>query len=276
MNKPEPASRLSASRIHPTAIVAPGAEIGADVEIGPYCVIGDSVILGNSVRLISHVVIEGRTEVGANTVIYPFASIGHAPQDMKYKGEPSRLVIGASCQIREYVTLNPGTEGGGMLTRVGDHCLFMAGAHVAHDCQLGDHVILANNATLAGHVVVGDYAFIGGLSAVHQFVRIGAHAMIGGMSGVEHDVIPYGLVMGDRARLSGLNLVGLERRGFPREGINDLRNAYRLLFAPDGTLAERVEETAKVYQNSGLVSDIIGFIREKSGRALCQPKNPDA
>lgn len=260
------------SNVHPTAIVDPKATLGTGVSIGPYCVIGPDVVLHDRVRLVSHVVIDGRTTIGADSVVYPFASLGQPPQDLKYKGEKSALTIGARNRVREHVTMNPGTEGGGMETRVGDDGLFMVGAHVAHDCVLGHHVILANNATLAGHVVLGDHAFIGGLSAVHQFVRIGAHAMVGGMSGVEQDVIPFGLVMGDRARLSGLNLVGLERRGFDRDDIQSLRSAYRMLFGPDGTLAERIEEVAKVFSADKQVSDIVEFIRTKSSRALCQPR----
>jgi UDP-N-acetylglucosamine acyltransferase len=259
-------------QIHPTAIVEHGASLGDDVVIGPYCVVGPRVTLGDKVELKSHVAIAGRTTLGAGSAVYPFASLGHPPQDLKYKGEDSELVIGARCKIREGVTMNPGTEGGGMVTRVGDDCLLMANAHVAHDCQLGQRVVLANCATLAGHVVVGDYAFIGGLSAVHQFVRIGPQAMVGGMSGVEHDVIPYGLVMGDRARLSGLNLVGLERRGFDRESIQALRRAYRMLFGPDGTLGERVDEVANVFADNDLVREIVEFIRAKSSRALVQPR----
>jgi len=261
--------------IHPTAIIDPAAKIGARVTIGPYCVIGPDVTLEDGVQLIAHVVVEGRTHIGANTVIYPFASLGLRPQDLKYKGEPSKLEIGSDNQIREYVTMNPGTEGGGMITRVGSHGLFMVGAHVAHDCRIGDHVVMANNATLAGHVTLGDYVIIGGLSAVHQFVRIGAHAMIGGMSGVENDVIPYGLVKGERAHLAGLNLVGLERRGFGREDIHALRNAYRMLFAPEGTMAERVEDVAEQYKDKPHIASVIEFIRARASRALCQPKNDD-
>ena len=178
----------------------------------------------------SHVVIDGRTTIGDGTRIFPFASIGLEPQDLKYRGETSSLVIGRDNTIREYVTINPGTTGGGMVTRIGDNCLFMVGAHVAHDCQMANHVVMANNATLAGHVIIEDYAVLGGLCAVHQFVRIGRHAMIGGMSGVERDVIPYGQVMGDRARLTGLNIIGMQRRGFSRDDIQGLRNAYQFLF----------------------------------------------
>lgn len=258
--------------IHPTAVIAPGARLADDVFIGPYCIVGDNVVLGAGVRLAAHIVIDGRTTVGERTRIFPFASLGLEPQDLKYKGEPSTLVIGCDNTIREYVTMNPGTEGGGMVTRVGDYCLFMVGAHVAHDCQIGDHVIMANNATLAGHVAVEDHALLGGLSAVHQFVRIGRHAMIGGMSGVERDVIPYGQVMGDRARLTGLNIIGMQRRGFTRDDIQGLRAAYQALFAETGTLSERVAETAERFGNIAPVADIIAFIRSDSSRAICQPK----
>lgn len=260
------------TEIHNTAIVDSKAELGNGVKIGPYCVVGAGVKLGDGVRLVSHVVVEGLTTIGANTVIYPFASIGHKPQDLKYHGEPSTLEIGENNQIREHVTMNPGTEGGGMVTRVGNNCLFMVGSHVAHDCMVGNNVIMANNATLAGHVTVGDFAIIGGLSAVQQFVRIGAHAMIGGMSGVESDVIPYGMVKGERAHLAGLNIVGLERRGFGREDIQLLRNAYRMLFASEGTMAERLDDVAELYASHPLVKNIVEFIRNRSGRPLCQPQ----
>ena len=259
-------------KIHPTAIVAPDAVIAEDVVIGPYCVVGDEVRLGAGVVLRAHVVVDGRTTIGDSTRIFPFASIGLEPQDMKYEGEESSLEIGRNNTIREYVTVNPGTRGGEMVTRIGNHCLLMAGAHVAHDCQIGDHVILVNNATLGGHVVMEDYSILGGLSAVHQFVRIGRHAMIGGMSGVERDVIPYGLVMGDRARLSGINIVGMQRRGFSREDIQGLRSAYQCLFAPDGTLNDRINEMAERFGDVGPVADILSFIRADSNRAICQPK----
>ncbi len=263
-------------QIHPTAIVADGAELGEDVEIGPYCCVGAGTVLEDRVKLIAQVVVDGRTRIGEGTRVFPFASVGHEPQDKKYRGEPSRLEIGRNTVIREHATLNPGTQGGGMLTRVGDDCLIMIGAHVAHDCLIGDHAILANNATLGGHVEVGDWAILGGLSAVHQFVRIGRHAMVGGMSGVEHDVIPYGSVMGNRARLSGLNVVGLKRRGFSRETIHALRNAYRLLFAQEGTMAERLEDVAQLFDEHEPVMEIVDFIRENSSRAICQPVLEDA
>ncbi len=262
------------SAIHPTAIVEPGAELGADIRIGPFCHVGPRVALGDGVELLSHVVVAGNTRIGARTKIFPFASIGHQPQDLKYKGEESRLEIGADNLIREYVTMNPGTQGGGMVTRVGNQCLFMASAHVAHDCTLGDHVIMANNATLAGHIAIGDYAFLGGLSAVHQFVRIGAHAMIGGITGVERDVIPYGMVVGDRARLTGLNIIGLQRRGFSRDEIQALRTAYQMIFGEEiGTLADRVNEAAERFPDVRPVQDVIAFIRADSSRGLVQPKS---
>ncbi len=260
------------AQIHPTAIVAHGARLADDVVIGPYCVVGECVVLAGGVRLISHVVVDGRTTIGERTRIFPFASIGHEPQDLKYDGEASSLEIGADNTIREHVTMNPGTAGGGMVTRIGDHCLFMVGAHVAHDCQIGNYVIMANNATLAGHVVVEDHALLGGLSAVHQFVRIGRHAMIGGMSGVERDVIPYGQVMGDRARLHGLNIIGMQRRGFSRDDIQSLRSAYNCLFGDTGTLSERVEEVARRFGGIRPVDDLVAFIRADSSRAICQPK----
>jgi UDP-N-acetylglucosamine acyltransferase len=258
--------------IHATAIIDANATIGADVSIGPYCIVGGNVNLGDGVHLHSHVVVDGRTTIGNETQIYPFSAIGLPPQDLKYKGEKSELLIGARNTIREYVTMNPGTEDGGMQTVVGDDCLFMASTHVAHDCIVGNHVIMANNATLAGHVEVDDFAIIGGLAAVHQFARIGKHAIIGGMSGVENNVIPYGSVVGDRARLSGLNIVGLRRRAFSKADIKNLRTAYRMLFAEEGTLAERTEDVAKMFANNTAVMDIIDFMKAESSRGLTQPR----
>ena len=264
------------SEIHPTAIIADGAKIGENVSIGPYSMVGSDVELDDGVELISHVVVTGHTSIGANTRIFPFASIGHQPQDLKYQGEASSLTIGCNNVIREYVTMNPGTEGGGMATRIGNNCLFMVAAHVAHDCQIADNVILVNNATLAGHVSIEDWAIIGGLSAVHQFVRIGKHSMIGGKTGVAEDVIPYGSVIGNRARLSGLNIVGLKRRDFSREDIQNLRKAYRLIFAEEGTFAERILDVAELFPDNEPVQDIINFINADSSRAICQPKIKDA
>ncbi len=259
--------------IHETAVVDAAAKIGADVSIGPYCVVGPDVTLGDRVVLKSHVVVDGITEIGEGTKIFPFASIGTAPQDLKFKGEKSRLVIGRNNVIREHATMNPGTEGGGMETRVGDNGLFMIGTHVAHDCIVGNHVIMANNATLAGHVSVGDFAVIGGLAAVHQFVRIGEHCMIGGLSGVEHDVIPFGSVMGERASLAGLNLVGLKRRGFDRETIHGIRAAYRGLFEGEGTLEERLAKVLEEFAENIVVQQVADFIRKESKRGLVVPKS---
>jgi UDP-N-acetylglucosamine acyltransferase len=258
--------------IHPSAIVEPDARLSPDVRIGPYCIVGGEVELAEGVELLSHAVVAGRTRIGARTRIFPFAAIGHQPQDLKYKGEPSRLEVGSDNIIREHVTMHPGTAGGGLVTRVGDRCLFMVGTHVAHDCTVGSHVVMANNATLGGHVTVGDWAILGGLAAVHQFVRIGKHAIIGGLSGVENDVIPYGSVMGDRARLAGLNIVGLKRRGFDRDTLHDLRRAFRLLFADEGTMAERLADVAELFAANEPVMDIVRFIQAESERAICQPR----
>jgi UDP-N-acetylglucosamine acyltransferase len=264
------------TKIHSTAIIEKGASIGGNVHIGPYCCVGGNVELNDGVILESHVVVTGKTSIGAGTHIFPFASIGNSPQDLKYKGEDSVLEIGSDNIIREHVTMNPGTEGGGFITRVGNNGVFMVGSHVAHDCLLGDNVILVNNATLAGHVEIDDFAIVGGLSAVHQFVRIGRHAMIGGCSGVENDVIPYGSIVGNRAHLSGLNLVGLKRRGFSRDVIHDLRRAYRLLFSQEGTQAERIEDVADLFSNIEPVMEIIEFMGAESSRAICQPLLKDA
>jgi len=259
-------------QIHTTAIVEKGAELGVNVSIGAYCVIGAEVKLGDGVELKSHVVVDGRTSIGEGTVVFPFASLGHAPQDLKYKGEKSELLIGKNNKIREHVTMNPGTEGGNMNTIVGDGSLFMMASHVAHDCIIGNSVVMANNATLAGHVEVGDFAIIGGLAAVHQFVRIGPYAMIGGMSGVEYDVIPFGLVKGERAHLAGLNYIGLERRGFTKEQVHTLMKAFKFLFDEKGTLAERTDKVAEDYKDEQVVMRIIDFIRAKENRSLLQPK----
>lgn len=259
--------------IHKTAIVDKKANIGDGVTVGPYCVVGAQVTLEDGVVLKPHVVVDGRTTIGAATQVYPFASIGLAPQDLKYKGEASRLVIGRNNVIREYVTVNPGTEGGGMETRIGDDGLYMIGVHIAHDCHVGNGVIMANNATLAGHVTVDDFAVIGGLAAVHQFVRIGAHAMIGGLSGVEQDVIPFGSVAGERASLSGLNIIGMKRRGFGRDEIHGLRAAFKSIFDDMGTLGERVTSVAGDHEGNAAVEQVVQFIQGKSTRGLTRPKS---
>jgi UDP-N-acetylglucosamine acyltransferase len=258
--------------VHPTAIVEAGARLGEGVRIGPYCVVGAEVELGEDVALEAHVALAGATRIGARTRVWPFASLGHRPQDLKYRGEPTRLEIGPDCMIREHVTMNPGTEGGGGLTRVGAGGLFMVGTHVAHDCRIGDRVILANNAVLAGHVEVADEAILGGHSAVHQHVRIGRGAMVGGMTGVERDVIPFGSVVGDRARLSGLNLVGLKRRGASREAIHRLRALFRDLFAPGGAaLAKRAEDARAAYADAPLAMEVLDFLSTGGRRSFCVP-----
>lgn len=260
------------SKQHPTAIVDPGARLGSEVEIGPFCVIGPEVEIGDGCRLHSHVVIQGKTSLGPQCEVFPFASLGHRPQDLKFKGEQSRLVIGARTVIREGVTMNPGTEGGGMLTEVGSDCLFMAQSHVAHDCRIGNHAIFANAATLGGHCIVEEHVIFGGLSAVHQFVRIGAYAFVGGMSGAEADVIPFGMVIGVRGGLTGLNLVGLKRHGFDRDEIHGMRKAYRMLFSSEGTLQERAAAVADAFPGNGCVERVVQFIQADTTRAIMAPK----
>ncbi|MDX2205358.1 MAG: acyl-ACP--UDP-N-acetylglucosamine O-acyltransferase [Hyphomicrobiaceae bacterium] len=262
---------MSKCDVHASAIVEDGAELGAGVRIGPFCHVGPNVVLGEGVELISHVVVAGRTKVGARTRIFPHASIGHQPQDLKYAGEPSTLTIGADCLVREGVTMNPGTAGGGMSTTVGDSCAFLANSHVGHDCHVGNSVIFSNNVMLAGHCTVGDFAILGGGAAVIQFARVGAHAFLGGMSGLENDLIPYGMALGNRAYLSGLNIVGLQRRGFSRDDIHSLRRAYRALFANEGTLAERTEDVAEEFSDHQIVQEIVAFIRVGGKRSLCVP-----
>ena len=261
--------------IHPTAIVEPGAEIAETAAVGAYAIVGAGVRLGGNVRLHSHAVVGGLTEVGEGTTIYPFASVGLPPQDRKYRGEPTRLEIGRNCVIREHATVNPGTAGGGAVTRIDDDCFLLVGCHVAHDCQIGRNVTLVNNATLGGHCHIGDHVTIGGLSAVHQFVRIGAYAFVGGMSAIENDIIPFGLALGNRAALGGLNIIGLTRHGFSREAIHSLRRAYRTLFGPDGTLKERLADVESQFSADANVQKIIAFIREGGERAICTPRRRD-
>lgn len=259
-------------RIHPTALVDSAAILDEDVDIGPYCIVGAGVRLDAGVVLRAHVVVEGHTHLAEGCQVFPFACVGLPPQDLKYRGEPNRLVVGPRTVIREHATLHPGTVSGGLLTEVGADCLLMVATHVAHDCHVGDHVIMANNATLAGHVTVGERAILGGLSAVHQYCRIGRHAMVGGLSGVENDVIPYGSVLGNRAYLSGLNIIGLKRRNFSREQVHSLRAAYRLLFAEEGTMSERLADVATMFSADPAVMEIVEFIRTDSSRAICQPQ----
>ena len=259
------------SDIHPSAVIEEGARIGADVRIGPFCHVGPDVTLGDGVELRSHVVITGLTSIGAGTQVFPGAVLGEIPQDLKFSGEQTRVEIGERNRIREHVTINAGTAGGGGLTRVGDDCLLMAGCHVAHDCHVGNRVIIVNQAVMGGHCIIGDDAIIGGMSALHQFVRVGRGAMIGGMSGVERDVIPYGLVQGERAGLEGLNLVGLKRRGLPREDIHALRAAFRDLGAEGGSFQERAQKVAETYQ-SDQVREIVEFILGATDRSFLTPR----
>ena len=258
------------AEIHPSAVVEDGASIGAGARIGPFAVIGPGVRLAPRVEVKSHAVVTGDTAVGAGTVIFPFAVIGEIPQDLKFRGEQSRLIIGARCRIREHVTINTGTEGGGGLTRVGDDCLIMAGAHVAHDCHVGDRVILVNNAALAGHCRIGDGAIIGGLSGVHQWGRIGQGAIVGALTMVTHDVIPHALVQGPRGELDGLNLVGLKRRGVSRADITALRAAFQMLKQGEGTFQDRARRLG-AETDSAHVRDIVEFVLADSERGFLTP-----
>ena len=259
------------ARIHPSAVVEPGAVIGAGCEVGPFCVIGPDVVLKDGAVVKSHAVVTGWTEVGEETVIFPFATVGEVPQDLKYRGEKTRLVVGRRCRIREGATLNLGTEGGGGVTRVGDDCLIMTGAHVGHDAQIGDRVILVNNVAIAGHCVLGDDVIVGGLSGVHQFVRIGQGAIIGAVTMVTNDVIPYGLVQAPRGELDGLNLVGLKRRGVERGEITALRAAYQMLAQGEGTFLDRARRLADE-TDSVHVREVTDFILSASDRSFLTPK----
>jgi len=259
---------------HATALVAPEAKIADDVEIGPWCVVGAGVRLGPGVRLRSHVVIEGETSLGAGCEVHPFAVLGAAPQHAAYKpGDPVRLEVGARCLIREHVTLHGGSVVGRGVTTIGDDCAFYVGSHVGHDCRVGDHVTMANGAALGGHTVIGDHVFLGGGSAVQQRCRIGRHAFIGGLAGANLDVIPFAMAWGNHARLEGLNLIGLKRRGFSRETITTLRHAYRALFgcADPRPFRERVEASASAFGGSPEAMEIIDFIRAEPARPLILP-----
>lgn len=260
----------TAATIHATAQIEPGATIGSGATIGPYCMIGGNVVIGDDCHLVGHVHVTGRTTIGARTTISAFASLGERPQSASYRGGPTRLIIGTDCDIRQNVTMSTGTEDGGGVTEVKDRGLFMANSHVGHDCRVGSDVVLANSAGLGGHCVVGDHVFIGALSGVHQYTRIGAHAMVGGASGVREDVIPFGLVAGSFARLSGINVVGMRRRKFPAETIRAVRAAYRLLFLGRDTMARRLDDTESKYGADESVAQIVAFIRSKGRRPICQ------
>ncbi|MFA9230677.1 MAG: acyl-ACP--UDP-N-acetylglucosamine O-acyltransferase [Microgenomates group bacterium] len=259
------------AKVHPSAVIEQGATIGAGATIGPFCFVGPDVVLGAGVHVKSHAVVTGVTEVGPDTVIFPFATVGEIPQDLKFKGEKTRLIVGARCRIREGATLNTGTEGGGGLTRVGDDCLLMTGAHVGHDAVLGNRVILANQVAIAGHCVIGDDVIVGGLSGIHQFVRVGHGAIIGAVTMVTNDVLPYGLVQGPRGILDGLNLVGLKRRGVERADITAMRAAYQMLAQGEGSFLDRARRLAEETE-SNYVREMTDFILSQSDRSFLAPK----
>ena len=264
------------SLIHPSAAIAPEAQLGAHVEIGPYAVIGPHVTIGDRTWIGPHAVVEGRTTIGRDNRIFQFASVGAIPQDKKYRGEDSQLIIGDANSIREFATLHTGTAGGGMVTRIGNHNLLMNYSHVAHDCQIGDHVVLANGATLAGHVTIEDYVTVGGLVAIHQFTRIGESALLAGGAMVSQDVPPYCVATGDRAHLNGLNLIGLKRRGFTSEEMLLLKKAYRTLFAEGLPLKEAILRLREEYGSTPVVARLTAFLAE-SQRGVCRPRgNMDA
>ena len=256
--------------IHKTAIIDSRAKISNNVNIGPYTVIGPNVEIDEGTEVQSHVNIVGNTKIGKNNKIYPFASIGNDPQDLKFKGEKTTLEIGENNKIREYVTINPGTEGGGSITKVGNNCLFMVSSHIAHDCYVGDNVILANNVPLGGHAHIGNNVIIGGNSAVQQFTRVGKFAMIGGMCGVVRDVIPYGIAHGNRSILQGLNLIGLRRKQIPNKEILSLSEAYKIIFKNEN-LTENLSNLSNDLRENDLVSEVVNFIEKDKKRPICTP-----
>ena len=256
--------------IHKTAIIHSNAKISKNVKIGPYTVIGSNVEIGEETEIQSHVNIKGNTIIGKNNKIYPFTSIGNHPQDLKFQGEETKLEIGDNNKIREYVTINPGTNGGGGITKVGNNCLFMVSAHIAHDCFVGNNVILANNVPLGGHAYIDDGAIIGGNSAVQQFTRVGKSAMIGGMCGVVRDIIPYGIAHGNRSVLQGLNLIGLRRKNIPNKEIIALNDAYKEIFKNEN-LTENLSNLSKDLKNNKLVAEVIEFIEKDKKRPICTP-----
>ncbi|MGH7057076.1 MAG: acyl-ACP--UDP-N-acetylglucosamine O-acyltransferase, partial [Acetobacteraceae bacterium] len=250
------------------ALVAPSAVVGPEVSIGPWCEVGPDVIIERGARLHAHVVVEGHTRIGAGAELFPFCTVGLAPQDLKYRGEPTGCEIGERTQVREHCTIHRGTASGRGVTRIGADCLVMAVAHVAHDCRIGDGVIIANNVVMGGHVEIADQAVIGGAAALHQYVRIGRAAIVGGVSGVDADVVPFGAVLGNRARLTGPNVVGLRRRGFDRDAVRKLRAVFRSLFRQESVFAQRLDETRRRYGGDSLVREILSFIDAPSRRGL--------
>ncbi len=258
--------------INKSSFIDKDANIEKNVKVGPFCFIGKNVNIGKNCFIHNHVSITGNITIGENTEIFPFASLGSSPQDLKYKGEVSSIQIGKNCRIREYVTINPGTKGGGEITSVGDNCLLMIGTHIAHDCRIGNNVIFANHSTLAGHVVVEDNVVVGALSAIHQFCRIGEGAMIGGMSGVTADVIPFSTVMGNRAKLSGINILGLKRRNTKKNEISEFRKTFKyIFFDKEYTFRERIAEVIKKKQDNRIVLKLLEFIQNQSDRSYCMP-----
>ncbi|MEO0328805.1 MAG: acyl-ACP--UDP-N-acetylglucosamine O-acyltransferase [Pseudomonadota bacterium] len=258
--------------IHPSSVVEDGAEIGDECIIGPFCHIGEKVRLGAQSILHSHVALHGNTSIDEGAKIFPFASIGHEPQDLKYSGEDTALDIGKNCTIREGVTMNPGTAGDLGKTIVGDNCVFLANSHVAHDCQIGNGVILSNAALIAGHCKVGNHVIVGGGAGVHQFCRIGDNAFIGGLAGIENDIIPFGLALGNRANLGGLNLIGMKRAGIDRDSIHNTRKAYKILFSKDGNISENLKKINSEFPDDAVVQIIVSFIEASTDRSLCTPR----
>ena len=256
--------------IHKSSIIDKKAKISNNVKIGPYSVIGPNVVIGENVEIYSHVNITGNTQIGANTKIFPFASIGTSPQDLKFKGEKNSLIIGKNNTIREYVTINPGTQSGGGTTTIGNNCLFMISSHVAHDCKVGNNVVIANNVPLGGHALIEDGVIIGGNSAVQQFTRIGRLAMIGGMTGVLKDVIPFGLSFGNRNYLKGLNLIGLRRSNYENKIILELSEAYKIIFS-NQKMHENLSQINGKYKNNALIKEVTNFISKDKKRPICSP-----
>ncbi|MEE2694754.1 MAG: acyl-ACP--UDP-N-acetylglucosamine O-acyltransferase [Pseudomonadota bacterium] len=254
------------------SVIHKNARIGKNVKIGPFCVIGENVTIKDNCEIHSNIVIDGNVLIKKNTQIFPFASIGTMPQDLKYKGEKTKIIIGEDCKIREYVTINLGTQGGGGVTRIGKNCLLMVGTHIAHDCCVGDNVIFANHSTLAGHVDIQNNVVVGALSAIHQFTRIGEGSMIGGMSGVTADVIPFSTVLGNRAKLSGLNLIGLKRSKFNKNEINELRKVFKYIFhGKDNTLNQRTREIREKKYEFYTIKKLLDFIEGDTQRSFCLP-----
>ncbi|MDA9930123.1 acyl-ACP--UDP-N-acetylglucosamine O-acyltransferase [Alphaproteobacteria bacterium] len=256
--------------IHPTAVIDPAASLGADVSIGPFCVIGGDAVIGDGAILHAHVVIEGHTSLGAGCEVFPFAVLGCSPQHTRYAGEPSTLEIGRKCVIREHVTMHPGTAIDSMRTVVGNHGLFLAATHVAHDCVVGDHVIFANNAALGGHAKIGDHVMLGGFATVQQWCRVGDHAMIGSQSAVDSDVIPFGIAVGNRARLTGINVIGLSRRGFDDATVLTLRRLYRDLFRGSNVYSQRLQTARQTYSDSAEAAEVFTFLDKAGRNGVCQ------